>query len=68
MPDQSSWRGSLVIGVAVVLAALIGAGAVTSLTRAGDDITVTGSAKRAVQADLAVWQLDVNGQAAPSPV
>lgn len=63
MPDQSSWRGSLVIGVAVVLAALIGAGAVTSLKRAGDDITVTGSAKRAVQADLAVWQLDVNGQA-----
>lgn len=64
MTEQtSSSRGAFILGLAIVLAAGIGAMAVASIKRAGDDITVTGSAKRTVQADLAVWQLDVNGQA-----
>lgn len=56
-------RGALILGLAIVLSALIGAMAVGQLKRAGDDITVTGSAKRAVSADFAVWRLDVNVQA-----
>lgn len=63
MSDQSNSRPALILGMAIVLAALVGAGAVGGLQRANDDITVTGSAKRLVRADLAVWRLDVGRQA-----
>lgn len=55
---------AIVLGTALVLAASIGALAVRSLGRAGDEITVTGSATRPVRSDLAVWRLDVTAQAA----
>ncbi len=52
-------RDSLILGGSIVIAAIVGALAVGQLKRAGDDITVTGSAKQTVQSDLAVWRLDV---------
>ena len=55
-------RVGLIIGVSLVLAAMVGAFAVAQLKRAGDEVTVTGSAKRLVRADLAVWRLDVSVQ------
>lgn len=54
---------AIILGTALIAAATIGAIAVSGLKRAGDDITVTGSATRPVRADLAVWRLDVTIQA-----
>jgi hypothetical protein len=54
---------AIILGTALIAAATIGAIAVTGLKRAGDDITVTGSATRPVRSDLAVWRLDVSTQA-----
>ncbi len=55
-------RFALILGGALVMAALVGAFAIGQLKRAGDEVTVTGSAKRTVRADLAVWRLDVSAQ------
>jgi hypothetical protein len=52
-----------ILGLAVVVAAAIGAFAVRSIKRAGDEITVTGSATRPIRADLAVWRIDIVAQA-----
>lgn len=54
-------RAAVIMAIALVIAAAIGAYAVGNLKRAGDEITVTGSAKREVSADLAVWRLDISG-------
>lgn len=59
--DSATTRAAMIMAVALVIAAAIGAYAVGNLKRAGDEITVTGSAKRAVNADLAVWRLDIGG-------
>jgi hypothetical protein len=64
MADSPNTRPALILGSAIVLAALVAAGAIGGLKRANDDITVTGSAKQLVQADFAVWRLDVARQAA----
>lgn len=52
-----------ILALGVVAAAGIGSLAVGSIKRAGDEITVTGSATRQVRADLAVWRIDVVGLA-----
>lgn len=54
---------AIILGTALIASASIGAIAVSGLKRAGDEITVTGSATRPVRADLAVWRLDVTTQA-----
>ncbi len=59
--SSGATRAAMIMAVALVIAAAIGAYAVGNLKRAGDEIAVTGSAKRAVQADLAVWRLDISG-------
>ncbi|HPF61474.1 MAG: SIMPL domain-containing protein [Gemmatimonadetes bacterium] len=51
-----------ILGLAIVSASLVGAVAVERVRRGGDEITVTGSATRAVTSDLAVWRLDVVAQ------
>jgi uncharacterized protein len=61
--SESRTVPAIILGTALIAAATIGAIAVTGLKRAGDDITVTGSATRPVRADLAVWRLDVTAQA-----
>lgn len=52
-----------ILAAALVVAAAISANAIAGLKRAGDEITVTGSATRPVRSDLAVWRLDVTAQA-----
>lgn len=63
MNHDSRVTAAAVIGAALLGAALIGGFAVGNLRRAGDQITVTGSATRQVRADRAVWRLDVTTQA-----
>ncbi len=63
MSQSPNTRPALILAIAIVLAALVGAGAIGGLQRANDDITVTGSAKQSVRADFAVWRLDVARQA-----
>lgn len=53
---QLFW-GLAALGLCMVLAALIGAGAVKAAKRAGDQVEVTGSAKRSIRSDFAVWRL-----------
>jgi hypothetical protein len=61
--NESRLGAAIVLGVALIVSAVIGGMAVGNLRKAGDQITVTGSATRPVRSDLAVWRLDVNAQA-----
>jgi len=61
--NESRLGAAIVLGVALIVSAVIGGIAVGNLRKAGDQITVTGSATRPVRSDLAVWRLDVNAQA-----
>lgn len=63
MNNESRLGAASVLGVALIVSAVIGGIAVGNLRKAGDQITVTGSATRPVRSDLAVWRLDVNAQA-----
>jgi hypothetical protein len=55
--------GMVALAVALVVSAIIGAGAFTAAKRAGDQIEVTGSAKRPIRSDFAVWRGSVATQA-----
>jgi hypothetical protein len=48
--------GMVALGLGLVLAALIGAATLRSVKRAGDQIEVTGSFKKQVRSDYAVWK------------
>jgi hypothetical protein len=61
--NDSRLAAATVLAAGLVISAVIGGVAVGKLRRAGDQITVTGSATRGVRSDLAVWRLDVTGQA-----
>ncbi len=63
MNNESRLGAAVVLGIALIVSAVIGGIAVGNLRKAGDQITVTGSATRPVRSDLAVWRLDVNAQA-----
>ena len=52
-------RGMFVLAGSIVLAALIGTCGLIKLRSAGDEIEVTGSARRRVDSDLVVWKLAV---------
>ncbi len=56
-----------VLGLAIVLAALVGSRAVERLRMAGDEIVVTGSARRPITSDLALWRGNVEAQRASLP-
>ncbi|HEX2092147.1 MAG TPA: SIMPL domain-containing protein [Longimicrobiaceae bacterium] len=58
---QLFW-GLVALAAGLVLAALLGAGAIRSAKRAGDQIEVTGSARRPIRSDYAVWRLSVSAQ------
>jgi hypothetical protein len=51
-----------VLAAGLVLAALLGAGAVKSIRRSGDEIAVTGSFKESIVSDFAVWRLSLTSQ------
>ncbi len=59
MSFLSSTRAALILGASLIVAAAIGARAIGTFNQAGDDIQVTGSATRQVEADFAVWRLEV---------
>ena len=59
--------GSVVLAAGLVVAALIGGVAVERLRRAGDEITVTGSSRKPITSDLAMWRGSVSVQRATLP-
>ena len=59
--------GAVVLAAGFVLAALIGSLAVERLRRAGDEITVTGSSRKPITSDLAMWRGSVSVQRATLP-
>ena len=56
------FAGLAALALALVLAAVIGAGAFRAAKRAGDQIEVTGSAKKQIRSDYAVLRLSVSAQ------
>lgn len=56
-----------VLGVALVCSAFIGSAAVERLRRAGDEISVTGSARKPITSDVAVWRGSISVQRATLP-
>lgn len=64
MPNRFSqfFWGMLAIAIALVIAGISGSLALRNLRRAGDDVTVTGSARRPIRSDFVVWRGTVTGQ------
>jgi len=56
------FAGMLALSIALVLAALIAAGAIRQVKRAADTITVTGSAKQPIRSDYVIWRGSVAAQ------
>ena len=54
--------GLVALALAVVVAAFVASSAVRDVKRARDTITVTGSAKQPITADLIAWNLSVSAQ------
>jgi len=73
MSEHNSSRGShldwglMIIGIAIVAAAVILGGALVRMKRAGDTISVTGSAKREIVADLVLWRATITTQRPTMP-
>ncbi len=66
MSDQrgsAAAGGMLFIAIAIVISAFVGAGAIKDVKRAGDMISVTGSAKMRVVSDQVVWRGSLQGVA-----
>ena len=59
--------GAVVLAAGLVVAALIGGMAVERLRRAGDEITVTGSSRKPITSDLAMWRGSIAVQRATLP-
>lgn len=57
------FAGMVALALALVAAAAVGAGAVRDVKRAGDQLEVTGSARRPIRSDFVVWRLSVSSQA-----
>ena len=56
------FAGMLALSIALVLSALIAAGAIRQVKRAADTITVTGSAKQPIRSDYVIWRGSVAAQ------
>jgi hypothetical protein len=55
--------GLLGLAVALVIAGIVVAGAIKEVKRSRDTISVTGSAKQPIMADVATWSLSVSAEA-----
>lgn len=60
---QLFW-GMIALAAGLVAASALTAGAVKSMRRADDAIEVTGSARRPIRSDVAIWRLSVTGEGA----
>jgi uncharacterized protein len=61
MPENRPY-GLYAISIALFLSAIAVSGALGKIRRADDAVTVTGSAKRSIRADYAVWKATVSSQ------
>lgn len=59
---QADTGGLALIAISIVIFGWLAAGGMKSIKRAGDMITVTGSAKRAINSDLIVWRASYSAQ------
>jgi hypothetical protein len=64
---NGTFYGLTAIAAGLVISSFIGSMAVERLRRAGDEITVTGSARRPITSDLATWKGNVEVQKATLP-
>ena len=55
--------GLLGLAVALVIAGVVVSGAIKEVKRSRDTISVTGSAKQPISADVATWSLSVSAEA-----
>ncbi|MBU1920429.1 SIMPL domain-containing protein, partial [bacterium] len=62
MSNSNSTGGYLFIAIAIVVAAWLLGGALVDFKQAGDTISVTGSAKRAIVSDLIIWRGELYSQ------
>ena len=62
MSEGKSSTGLIAVAVGIVVAAFLVAGAVADVGRKDDVIEVTGSARRAIVADLGIWKGTVTVQ------
>lgn len=60
---QLFW-GMIALAAGLVAASALTAGAVKSIRRSDDVVEVTGSARRPIRSDVAVWRLSVTGEGA----
>jgi hypothetical protein len=60
---QLFW-GMIALAAGLIAASALTAGAVKSMRRADDAIEVTGSARRPIRSDVAIWRLSVAGEGA----
>jgi hypothetical protein len=61
------WLGPTLLAVAIVVAAALLAGGLGRIRQGADEVEVTGSARRAIQSDFAVWRATLNTQDAALP-
>jgi len=64
---RDALRVALVAGIAVVIAALIGAGAALRIADSRATLTVTGSAKQPIVSDMIVWRATFSANATTLP-
>lgn len=63
MPDTpSSARGAIALAIGLVISAAILGGAITTIRGGNDELVVTGSARRAIRSDYAIWKGAVSSQ------
>ena len=60
---QVFW-GLLAVALALVIAAVAGSIALSGIRRSGDEIAVTGSARKPIRSDFIIWRGSVSAQAA----
>jgi hypothetical protein len=61
------FSGMLVLGASLVISSLIAASAVRAVKRAGDEVSVTGSARQPITSDFIVWRCSVSTQSSTLP-
>jgi len=66
-PFSGLFAGLLALSLALVISAALGARALSQARRGSDQVEVTGSAKRSIRADYAVWRGTVSSQGPALP-
>jgi hypothetical protein len=62
--NRSLFWGLVAVSAALVIGSFAVGSALKDVRRSGDQITVTGSARRAVRSDFVIWRVTVSGQSA----